>query len=353
MSSNQYTTDVATRHQLFIQRYGAGVAKDYVAGLKRVQSKVLSKLSENELTQVSGARLRQINLDIDQLISGGYDKSKTAMIVELNKFALSEAEFTASMVGSATVAEYSAALPATNQIETALKVKTFSPKKGQLLNIEQAVSQFGAKQSQAIKLAVTDGYLLGETNAQISSKIKDLGRVTARQADTLARTMTNHTASIARSETIAANSDVLEGVQWLATLDDRTTLTCAGRDGEIYPINSDYPQPPAHFNCRSTLNMVVDPQYDLGAKVTGERPQVGAKGAGTTSAKTTFGGWLKKQPAGFQDEYFSKFPDGDARAKLFRKGGLKIDKFTDNQGAVYSLDRLRELNPIAFAKAEI
>ena len=318
-----------------------------------MQGKVLAKLSEKELTQVGGARLRQINLDIDQLIASGYDANKTAMIVELNKFAMTEAQFTASMVDSATIPDFSPALPATNQIETALAVRTFSPKAGQLLNIEQAIGKFGDKRANAIKLAISDGYLLGETNAQISGKIRDLGLVTARQADTLARTMTNHTASIARSETIAANSDVLEGVQWLATLDDRTTLTCAGRDGKIYPINSDYPQPPAHFNCRSTLNVVVDPEFDLGAKVTGERPQKGASGAGVTSAKTSFGGWLKKQPAGFQDEYFSQFSDGDARAKLFRKGGLKIDKFTDNQGAIYSLDRLRELNPIAFAKAEI
>ena len=188
---------------------------------------------------------------------------------------------------------------------------------------------------------------------EISKRLTSLGKITSNQANTLARTMTNHTSQIARSQTAAANADVLDGVRWLSTLDDRTTLTCAGRDGTIYPVNSDYPQPPAHYNCRSTINLVVNPEFDLAAKVTGERPQVGADGSGTTSAKTTFGGWLKSQPASFQDEYFSKFPDGEARAKLFRSGGLKIDRFTDSQGAIYSLDKLRELNPIEFAKADI
>lgn len=353
MSSNQYTTDVLSRHQLFIQRYSTGVSNSFVRDLKRINRDIRRRLADQELTSVSGARLRQVNLDIEQLISGKYNQAQTNLILELNKFAQQEVDFTANVINKATVAGYTSAIPDKTQIETAMEVQKFKPKTGQAIAISGALVAFGQKQNRDIRRIIADGYLLGQTNSEISKNIQNLGKITSRQADTLARTLTNHTSQIARTATASANSDVLRGVKWLSTLDDRTTLTCAGRDGTIYPVNSDYPKPPAHYNCRSTINLVVDPEFDAASKVTGERPEKGADGVGQTSANTTFGGWLKRQPASFQDEYFSKFPDGKERSALFRKGGLTIDKFTDSQGAVYSLSKLKELNPIEFAKADI
>jgi hypothetical protein len=96
-------------------------------------------------------------------------------------------------------------------------------------------------------------------------------------------------------------------------------------------------------NCRSTTIPVVKPEYSLAAGLKGERPSIGADGVETVGSKTTYGGWLKKQPAAFVDEAL-----GPERSKLFRSGAIKIGGFTDPTGRVYTLKELRGMNPIAF-----
>ena len=60
---------------------------------------------------------------------------------------------------------------------------------------------------------------------------------------------------------------------------------------------------------------------------------------GPVSAKRTYSGWLRDQPAEFQDQVLGK-----ERGKLFREGGLSLDRFTDDDGQVLdNLDQLRGL----------
>ena len=47
-----------------------------------------------------------------------------------------------------------------------------------------------------------------------------------------------------------ANSDVIIGVEWLATLDFRTCLVCGVLDGTRYKVKGKKPKVPAHENCR-------------------------------------------------------------------------------------------------------
>ena len=354
MSSEQYLIDAATRHQVFVQRYAGGLSNQYQKALKKTYAEVLARLMEDELTDIGAARLTQIRLDMEQILSNGYNAAKTELLLNLNEFATSEAAFTGQLLANGSATQFSVALPATQQIQTALSLNTFSPDNGKtLVNIETALDNFGTKKAANIRQIVKDGFLLGDTNADIASMISDAEKINRAQADSLARTMTNHASNVARAETFNANDDVVTGYEWVATLDSRTTLTCSGRDGEIYSLSAENPKPPAHFNCRSTTVPVIDPEFDIGASGKGTRQSKGAKGKERVSAKTTFGGWLKKQPADFQDEYFSKFQDGSIKAKLFRKGGLKIDKFTDVRGAEYSLSELKALNPLAFDVAKV
>ena len=65
------------------------------------------------------------------------------------------------------------------------------------------------------------------------------------------------------------------------------------------------------------------------------------------SSNTTYGDWLKKQPAAFQREVL-----GETRYKLFAKGDLTLDRFVDGEtGKQYTLAQLRELEPHAFELA--
>ena len=127
--------------------------------------------------------------------------------------------------------------------------------------------------------------------------------------------------------------DVFDGEEFLATLDSRTTLECAGNDGKIYAIGQGA-YPPLHWGCRSLRVPVMKENYNDQTK---------------KSNREDFDSWLRDQPEGFQDEYFSN----KTKQELFAKGDLKIDKFTDNSGREYSLNELKMLYGESFKKAEI
>ena len=67
---------------------------------------------------------------------------------------------------------------------------------------------------------------------------------------------------------------------------------------------------------------------------------------GTVRGRPTYGQWLRAQGAEIQNEAL-----GPARAKLFRKGGLKIEQFTDRKGRAFTLDELRRREADAFSRA--
>jgi hypothetical protein len=68
------------------------------------------------------------------------------------------------------------------------------------------------------------------------------------------------------------------------------------------------------------------------------------KGGGDVE-RITFAEWIAKQPPEVQDEAL-----GPTRAELFRQGGLKLDRFADDE-RIYTLDQLRQIHPEAFSKA--
>ena len=78
-------------------------------------------------------------------------------------------------------------------------------------------------------------------------------------AEALVRTGANHYANQARDVAAQANADLIQGRIFLATFDNRTTLTCRhfGQLQKIYALDDPTtPKPPLHFNCRSVLSLV-------------------------------------------------------------------------------------------------
>jgi hypothetical protein len=118
-------------------------------------------------------------------------------------------------------------------------------------------------------------------------------------------------------------------------LDNRTTEICIGYDGKVYPINEG-PRPPFHWQCRTQAVPVLKSWKQLGINLK-EAPE-GTRSSmnGQEAAKITYPEWLKKQPIEFQDEVL-----GPTRAKLWRSGKVKIDRFTQD-GKLLTLDQLRK-----------
>jgi SPP1 gp7 family putative phage head morphogenesis protein len=345
VSSNTFQIDAATRHQVFLQRFAGGQANLAQEQLLRLSDTIVARM-RREPTEFQASRLSVMLNDINSIQQRFYpdfNADITQMALDLSA---NEAEFTVNMMDKAASVQFQ--LPTAEQMaQGVLRQGMDTPVGPGTLTMTEALGQFSNHKTREVLNLINDGILLGDTNQQIIRSVRELiGVKQSREADTLVRTIVNHTSSVARGETYKTNAGVLQGYEWVATLDSRTTLICAGRDGRVYQIGRG-PMPPAHWNCRSTTVPVVDEALRID-DVTGERPSVGADGAEPVSAKSTYGGWLKKQPAAFQDEVL-----GPARGKLFREGGLSIDRFRDETGVTYTLEQLRELEPLAFQKAGI
>lgn len=336
MSTNDKIEDALTRHHIFVQRYAKGREKEAAQFIRGIIKRTASYLDEGG-TEWSDNRLKKTLVDLTGYVNSMGDKYNENVITEMTKFAEQEADFNYQVLD--TNVNVSTSLPAPNQIQAAILVKPLEIEATTGYAMRQALASFTTAKATQIAQLITDGYVLGETTEQIVQRILGIEGTQRRQAETLARTITNHMSSAARELTMRENEDVLDGWKWVATLDTRTTLICGTRDGKVYPLDGDVAFPPAHFNCRSTAVFNVKDEYDLGKDLEGQRPSRGADGTKQIGANTSYEEWLRKQPPEFQDEILGK-----DKADLFRKGNVPFDRFVDERGNPVSLDRLKELD---------
>ncbi len=352
MSSAEFLTDASTRHMMFVQRFATGEKNKLLKYVTRVEKKIIDRLSNTKITEFQGAKLTNELKDLKFLIIEIYKSMGKELTQELFEFAKYEAEFSKKMFEKGIDATFS--LPSDDAIQAAIKTNPMNLSPGKDgYTIGTSLRQFEKKASTEIIRSIKDGIIEGRTAQQIARDIRNItGNIQSQNVEALVRTTTNHVSTQARMLTMRENDDILEGYMIVATLDNRTTIICAGLDGKVFPLKSSV-MPPFHWGCRSTTRPVIKKKYDLFKSVGGDRPSIGAEGVKPVSSQTKFDGWLRAQPADFKKEYFSKLPQGMAKYKLFETGGLKLDQFTDSKRAQYSLTELKKLQPLAFEKANI
>ena len=101
----------------------------------------------------------------------------------------------------------------------------------------------------------------------------------------------------------AVSSLYFEQYQYVAILDNKTTIICRSRDGNVY-IYGEGPLPPAHYNCRSKAVPI-------------------ASGTHLHAIPETYFDWLKTQPDWFLVDVL-----GGTRAKQLQAGELPGSTFT-------------------------
>lgn len=205
--------------------------------------------------------------------------------------------------------------------------------------------------TQIVNRGLRDGTGIREMAAQVRGATLK----TSSAAEAIVRTAVTHASAGARDEFAQANTDVIVGVRWVSVLDSRTTVICAGLDGQVFKVDEG-PRPPAHVNCRSTTQLLlrspeelvngtrkrVDQGYleDAGARAArGTRPSID-EGAGKVKelrGSTSYRSWLRSQPATVQDRVL-----GDVRGRLFRSGRLSIEQFVGADHLPMTLEELRQ-----------
>lgn len=338
MSANGYLIDALTRHQSFIQRYAGGEFKKVLPILKRMARDIRAALTRQDLTSYQAARLNVLLAEIGTITQQAGNQMAAVILPDMAEFAQYESQFVQkAMQGAVTVAlvgvQPAVAAAAVNNST----MKLISGNKTTFTTMDRVFDTFAAGAAKEVMTAVQAGIIAGDTTQQIVSQV--MGMVNSRtrqQAETVVRTVTNHAGSMGRAAFYRENASVIAKEEYTATLDGRTTITCASLDGNVYPIG-DGPHPPIHYNCRSLRIALVEPEFQA-LKEGATRASID----GPVSSQSTYGGWLAKQSKEFQDEVLGK-----ERADLFRSGAVSIGRFTDDNGVVYTLDQLKQREGLA------
>jgi SPP1 gp7 family putative phage head morphogenesis protein len=160
-----------------------------------------------------------------------------------------------------------------------------------------------------------------------------------RNVRSVVRTMSNGVFNGARQATYEANSDVLKGIQWVSTLDVRTTDICQSLDGQVFSVTAG-PRPPAHHQCRSTTVPITKSWKELG--VNAKDPRIGGRAyrdvktglSGVLPDRPKYPQWLRKQDRASQVAVL-----GERRTRLFRGNRLAFDDLFKNN-RMLTLDEL-------------
>lgn len=350
---NDQLLDAAVDHQIDVTRYSNGAVRRMLALLNRVDPDLVAALQAamDRLPPESFTvqRLDDLLGTVRQLNGQAYEAMTAGLDAELQDLADYETGYQQQLFATTLPAQLQVAAVVPDQVYAAVMAQPFQ---GRLLR--EWSTSIAADRMTRIRDAVRIGYVENQTTGQIVQRIRGtralnyadgLLQIDRRHAEAVVRTAIAHTADFARQTFYDANSELIKGLRWTATLDSRTSPVCRARDGKIYPLTTG-PRPPAHWNCRSTMTPVLKSWKELGFDLEETPASTRASLDGQVPADMTYQQWLRKQPAARQDEIL-----GVSKGKLFRDGGLELDRFVDRAGQEYTLAELRVRDAAAFERA--
>lgn len=312
--------------------------------------------------------MQRLQKEVGDAVADELQKGWDGATEDLNELAVYEAGYAAKLTGGEIAATLS--VPAANKIESFIASSVMTLSSGRRVDAGKWADYVAGAVDSAVRQyngIIANGYQNGQTVNQIAKQLRDSTNGLLRsQAEALARTGQSHFANMAREAMALDNLKDIKYRVFVATFDNRTTLQCRALDGKSWAMDDDkYPRLPLHFNERSVYVYTNDPK-----KVkTGKRAAVGGKSVpvdpdrelryrgkkdtdifkpGQVSAGESMDSWLRSQP-----DWFIEDSLGPVRAKLFKDGGLKIDKFADLTGRPLTIEQLLEIDAEAFKRAGI
>lgn len=359
MAVNDVLLDAAVSHQVALQRYGNGVIRRILALLNRVDADLFAQLTaaleRAPQNVVTVERIDQLLASVRSINAQAYRQLMQELEGELRQFAAYEVGYQQRLferaIPAAVQVQFQVASASATQAYAAALARPFQ---GRLLR--EWAQSIEADRMARIRDAVRMGFVEGESIDQIVRRIRGtrangyadgLLEIDRRNAVSVVRTAVAHTASVARDQLYEANADIIKGERWSSTLDSRTTPVCRARDGKLYEVGKG-PKAPAHWNCRSVRVPVLKSWRELGIDEDELPAGTRASMDGQVPADLTYQQWLKNKPASFQDEVL-----GPTRGKLFRQGGVTLDRFVNREGDQITLAELRRKDAEAFERAGV
>lgn len=336
-TANTQLRDKTISHEIYLRRYYSATTKKVMDLLKVVEKDLVAQLRSLNLDSSMGIAQIDARLEsVRAIMTEGYNLAGKELLTNMNEAGVYEQEWQIKTTNSVTpiVLDLTAVAPAV--LFAAIESK---PLQGKLIKewIDKLDDDSFSRLQDAIRIGLVEGQsysdvvkrVTGTKALQFTDGVTALNR---RQAQAIVSTAMSHASNTASQEYYKANADIFSGIQWVSTLDGKTSSICQARDGKVYPLDSAL-YPPAHINCRSSTVSVLKSWEEMGIKNPDGRTRASMNGQ--VAQTETYQTWLKKQPVAFQDEVLGK-----ARADLYR-AGTPLDKFVDSSGHKYTLAELK------------
>jgi SPP1 gp7 family putative phage head morphogenesis protein len=355
--------DKITAHQITLERLKAGEKQSVIAMLRDLEKSLILELEKLDVTGAASryhqARLAKLLQFAKETIRGSYRGIRDDQREALQGLAKLEDSFVRRAVNGTIGVDL---------MTVTLSAETLKTLASDTLIMKAPSAEWWSRQAgdtlQRFTDNMRDGVLRGEPTTELVRRVRGrrenqfadgIMQTSYRNAEALVRTSVQTVANEARLETYAANADVINGTQWVSTLDRRTTKICIALDGKVWdrelkPIGHKhkFPGPTAHWGCRSTQIPVMKTFQELaGAKETRSlveqateqrKDMLRASMDGQVAGVQTFDEFLKRKDGKYQDQLL-----GRERAKLWRDGKITADDLTNQDNRPLTVKQLQKL----------
>lgn len=307
--------------------------RDVLPILRDMEREILSALNaaadgRKPLGQMRAAQYQELRAEIAAIIQNAAEEAPAAMTGALTDVASREVRMMRGSIIRA-VPELKAVLGSGLSSDQFAAI-TQTASKDVLRGFEGWGSNRIEKAHDELKKSVG----LGEDMVQAARRIQTVMPATRKQALNIARTGIQRAASIAADEfrSDPKHRSLSKGVQWLATLDNRTCVVCGARDGKWWSyeqedgaegLYSAKPDVPDHPGCRCIYVDVLKSADEVG--LPGIQWSAGTRVSmdGDVPEGTTFADWFADRPVGQQKAIL-----GPAKFALWQSGELSLDDFS-------------------------
>lgn len=389
-TANEALLDALIRHQTYLLRYSGSVRNRIWNILDKTERDIADRIQKKLAgttgltTPVELRRMQALLAQLDTIRRTAWGEATEYLLTQMVDLSYQEPIAMQAIAAAAAPVVIETVLPAARLLKS---IALSRPFEGRILKDWAATME--AEDIRRIHSAIQLGMVAGETTDAIVRRVvgstalkgtDGITELTRRQVQAITRTAIQHVANNARNEFMLENAEVMTAEQFVATLDARTTPICRANDGKRFPVGKG-PIPPLHFACRSLRVAAFDEGYigqrpakpvtqNMLLREFGEQEKIGLpksrddlpkgfKGkfdefarkrtrelTGRVPATETYQTWLKRQSKEFQDDTLGK-----TKAKLFREGGLTLDKFVAANGSELTLAQLASKYSGAFRTA--
>lgn len=381
--------DEVILHAIDLDRVRVQNRNKVLVFLKDLQADLIRELVRIDPTSKSAKvqtnRLRALIKQTDLTISSAYQDISKETNGDLRQIAKLEADFGAHALNAGIGADIASSVTLSAEQLDILVTNAM---------IEGApAANWWRGQSDGLKRRFTTamrmGIARGEGVPQLMTRIRGtraksfqdgVMAVSRSEAATLVRSAVQTVSNDARLVTYERNADLIKAIQWISTLDTRTSDICKALDGKTWTVIGHkpighvfhFPGSTAHWNCRSTQIPVLKSWQEVASKSVVRtdgrsaefdaafrrrmkekglnddqinRAVAGARASmdGQVAQSITFQDWLKlkeRKESGFTAKLL-----GEEKAKLFKAGKITTSDLIDqnlNPVSLFDLQAIAE-----------